>query len=390
MIIEKLKLYTRDKLKNIRILEITLEQVNDSEYVIQRNTGLLDGKLVSQPLITINKGKVKRTILQQAQLEFNSIVNKQKDKGYVIIDSDDKFIINNSLPIIKKSSLGITKPMLAHDPKAGSKPKEDSFFDNKNWFISYKLDGLRCKGVLNDTQDKINFYTRTGKLLKGSVNNFEKNPVLINFMKKYNVEIDGEIYAHGVSLNYISGDVRKETYDPQRHDYLKYYIFDCPDLNTIASERFRRLDELELDLGLLEKHLVVVKHKLVNTYKEIMAFHDDAISKGYEGAMVLSKDSLYQFGTRSRDMWKIKLFQDAEFKITGYKLGLRGAEDMCFILETDEGASFEAKPQGNKELKDFYVENFDQLKGKMGTVKFFNWTAYGVPNLPSFKCVREE
>lgn len=381
-VIKELNLYTNDRLGKTRVLNIKIVQNAEDDYSILRETGVLNGKMVIQPEINITKGKVKRTVLQQAELEFNSIVNKQKDKGYTENIT--------SIPAIKTSSLGVTKPMLAKDPKTGSKPKEDQFFNGKDWFISYKLDGLRCKGVLNEDSTKINFYTRTGKLLKGSVRNFETNQTLINFMKKYNVEIDGEIYAHGVPLNVISGDVRKEDYDDKRHDYLKYYIFDCPDTNTIASERFKRLEELEESLGFFEKYLKVVNHSLVSNYEDIMAFHNDAIEKGYEGAMVLAKDSLYEFGVRSSNMWKIKLFQDDEFEIIGYKLGLRGAEDMCFILRTKDGDTFEAKPQGNKELKDSYVLNFNDIKGKMGTVKFFNYTEYGIPNLPSFKCVREE
>jgi hypothetical protein len=121
-----------------------------------------------------------------------------------------------------------------------------------------------------------------------------------------------------------------------------------------------------------------------------MDYHNQMILDGYEGAMVQSRNSPYEFGVRSSNMWKIKLFQDAEFEIIGYKLGLRGAEDMCFILQLIDGRSFEAKPQGNKDLKDYYIENFDNIKNKFGTVKFFNYTAYGIPNLPSFKCVRTE
>jgi hypothetical protein len=175
----------------------------------------------------------------------------------------------------------------------------------------------------------------------------------------------------------------------ERHDYLEYHIFDCPDSLNIASERFRRLEELEESLG-LNNYIFIVQHKKVTNYKDIMTFHDAALVKGYEGAMVQLQDSLYEFGKRSSNMWKIKLFQDAEFKIVSYKLGLRGAEDMCFIMELEDGRTFEAKPQGDKELKDFYIDNFSDIKSKMGTVKFFNYTEYGIPNLPSFKCVREE
>jgi ATP-dependent DNA ligase len=396
-------LYSRDKKLKIRLLKIEVDKVNDSHYRILRYTGLLDGQLILQPEITITKGKVKRTVLEQTILELNSIIKKQQDKGYEtwesIMKDDtpddhdspmDYDLVDSLLSKQKTDANGLRKPMLAKDPKAGTKPKEHEFFDNKDWFISAKLDGLRCKGVLNDDGSKIDFYSRTGKLLKGSVNNFEKDPILLEFMRRNpGYEIDGEIYKHNVPLNKISGDVRKEVYDPARHDYLEYHIFDLPIDNVSATTRFSLLEELKEELG-EHDYLKVVDHLPVYSYDDIMTIHDKFLENGYEGAMVQLQDSNYEFGIRSSNMWKIKLFQDKEFQIVGYKLGLRGAEDMCFIMQLEDGRQFEAKPQGNKELKDSYIDNFSNLMHKMGTVKFFNYTEYGIPNLPSFKCVREE
>ncbi len=407
MIIQVNHLYSRDKKLKIRVLIIEsgiygTSSVDAGVGFIRRKTGLLDGALIDQPLILIKEGKVKRTVEQQLELELNAIIKKQQDKGYekfTSIMKDDTLedadpmnyeLIDNLLPKLKTDATGNRKPMLAKDPKAGSKAKEGDFFDDKDWYASAKLDGLRCKGILNVAGNKIDFYSRTGKQFKGSVHRFEHCPILIQFLKDHpGYEVDGEIYAHGESLNKISGDVRKEVYDPERHDYLQYHIFDLPIDNVPASTRFMLLDELDTRLnGTVE--IQVVKHYPVFSWDQIMKYHNQMIIDGYEGAMVQLQRSAYEFGTRSSSMWKIKLFQDAEFQIAGYKLGLRGAEDMCFIMQLPNGKTFEAKPQGNKALKESYIDDFDELLGKMATVKFFNYTVYGIPNLPSFKCVREE
>lgn len=395
---KKIFLYTRDSKGKIRVSENTLEYAIEldqpffkEEYVINRRTGIIDGKLVDQPKKTVSEGKAKRTIEEQALLEFNSLLKKQIDKGYVEIKASDPFnfdTIDYLLPALTTDAQGNRKPMLAQDPKASANRKDASFFNKKEWFISPKLDGVRCKGILRG--GKLKYYSRTGKEYTGSTTNF-KPQFLIDFLKKHDCEVDGEIYRHGLPLNEISGHARKEEYTPSRHDQLHYYIFDLPKEGLTAEERFKLLHELAYECAENEPHLIkVVCHKRVNSYEEIIKYHDTCVEEGYEGAMVQTVDSLYEFGKRSRSLWKIKLFQDEEFEIIGHKEGLRGAEDMCFVLRTLDGKEFEAKPVGSKEIKDQYVLDMPNLIGKFGTVKFFEYSPYGVPLLPTFKCVREE
>ena len=85
---------------------------------------------------------------------------------------------------------------------------------------------------------------------------------------------------------------------------------------------------------------------------------------------------------------KIKEMEEDSFLITGYELGLRGVEDMCFVLETKDGKSFKAKPQGDRALKEQYMEDIDDILGQMGDVKYFHFTPDGIPNLPVFLTVR--
>ena len=49
-------------------------------------------------------------------------------------------------------------------------------------------------------------------------------------------------------------------------------------------------------------------------------------------------------------MIKVKEYMEQEFEIIDYKDGLRD-EDFCFILQTEDGKPFAAKPIGDRELK---------------------------------------
>ena len=87
-------------------------------------------------------------------------------------------------------------------------------------------------------------------------------------------------------------------------------------------------------------------------------------------------------------MVKFKMYQDAEFEITGISEGLR-EEDMCFTLVTEDGIEFKAKPMGSRELKQQYRNDLQNLIGKMATVKYFYLSDDGTPLQPVFKAIRD-
>ena len=71
-------LYKRDNKSKIRAVSLILTRYNtpDGEfYTITGESGQNGGKQVKRPLITIHQGKVNRTVEEQANLEYNSIIN---------------------------------------------------------------------------------------------------------------------------------------------------------------------------------------------------------------------------------------------------------------------------------------------------------------------------
>ena len=201
--------------------------------------------------------------------------------------------------------------------------------------------------------------------------------------------LDGEIYRHFWNLQTISGLCRREEL-VDAHKELVFHCYDIVDTQTPFKLRAKKLGELAKDRP-SDSRIVFVEHRPVKGLDEIMQMHDEAISKGYEGLVVRDPEKEYKPGARDNRMMKIKIFNDAEFKIVGLAEGLRD-EDMCFVMEMPDGTQFKAKPIGDRALKEWYRDHLDEIIGQMGTVKYFGMTKteHPVPNLPSFRSVRWE
>lgn len=380
----KSTLVSRDSKGKFRVIyQELLYDDSNKIYIIKRSSGVFNGKLIEQPEIIINKGKVKRTIEEQANLEYNSLIKKQLDKGYKLIELEtfDEKDLETFLPKQNTDQNGISKPQLCK-----VFDKTDNKLINKEWLASYKLDGVRCFLFYKDGEIKTK--SRGGQNYDIPTTYIRTDPTIIKFFEvNSELILDGEIYRHGWSLNKISGLCRKETLE-EEHKELKFYCYDIADESLKFKDRYVGLNAIK-DLTENSDKIVIIPHYKVSNLNEIMNLHNQAISQGYEGLVVRDPDKEYKFGSRDNRMCKIKEFQDAEFEILGISEGLRD-EDMCFILKTKEGYEFKAKPIGTREDKQWYREHITELIGKFGTVKYFGFTntEKPVPNLPVFKYVR--
>lgn len=108
----KKTLISRDSKGKCRVINISCEKEGDN-YVIKRSSGLFNGKTTNQPSIIITKGKVKRTIEEQSELQFNSLVKGYLDKGYIEVEESlTEELIDKKLPTTKTDQKGAKKPML--------------------------------------------------------------------------------------------------------------------------------------------------------------------------------------------------------------------------------------------------------------------------------------
>lgn len=397
-------LVTKDSKGKIRMVRIWYEWSDiEHGYVIHRITCQLGGKETIQPDIWIYKGKAKRTVTEQCVLEFKSHIKKYLDKGYKElppeIKTDDVSAINEFLGDDKTDQSGVLKPMLA---KQSDKVANKTF--DRLWYASRKIDGVRALFYYKD--GKILTASRGGGDYNYSTTHITKHPKMIKlFEDNPELILDGELYRFGKSLQEISGAARLEK-NAVDCEWLEYYIYDVVNTSKTFEDRLEILSYIEDTLEISfdperswntgELQVQIVPHEEVEGWLEIKSLHDRYVKEGWEGVVIRDPKRPYKPGGRSNDMLKVKDYTDSEFKVIGYELGLRGTEDMVFICVTEYGNEFKAKPCGNRELKEWYVDNFDTAcLNKMAKVKFFYYSngndeVTGVPLQPTLIAFRDK
>lgn len=391
MQLENIVLVVRNARGKVQVARYILEQ-ESSIFKIKRFTGQYGGKITTQPELTIEKGKAKRTVLQQARLEFDSLVKKCTDKGYkklstltktkfedLTVEEMDKIV-----PSEKTDANGNVKPQLAKS----SNDCANSVMD-KEHFASSKLDGVRNLTGYNIDEGCVYTISRGGGNYDVATTAIRQDPQLLDFFRRNpTIILDGELYVHGWPLQRISGAARLKTWDEEKCGPLQYWIYDIVDTENTFNNRLDTLIDMEIEFEGNEK-IKIVKHEHVQGWSSVKRLHDKYVQEGYEGLVLRNPYKVYSPGKRSSDWIKVKDYKDGEFEITGISDGLR-PEDMCFTLKTAHGKSFKAKPIGDRALKKEYLENWEDMVGKMATVKYFAMSEDGVPMQPTFKCVRAE
>ena len=370
-------------------------------FGIYRTTYQYGGKRTEQPAIFIKVGKAARTLREQVELEYKSNMKKYLDKGYKLLQDDienySEEQLHEIIGEVVTDASGFAKHMLA---KQADKVKDSSIEKVKMWAVSRKIDGVRCSFYWKDGE--IKSASRGGGDYDYSTYQLREHPLLRSILSTHpDWVLDGELYKHGKSLQQISGAARMEK-TAAGCDWLEYYVYDIMVPELSFSERYVLLNELaelinqeefnpEKEWSKEDLRIQVVPHVFVsgdNKKDQIMELHNQYVAEGWEGCVARDVSKAYKYGGRGQEMVKFKMYQDAEFEVTGISEGLR-PEDMCFTLVTADGIEFKAKPMGSRELKEQYREDLDKLIGKMATVKYFYLSDEGTPLQPVLKAIRD-
>ena len=379
------------------------EEWNDDlgGYVIQRSYGQVKGKTTLSPAIVVDRTKQKRNWVEQYTLQFNSEVKKFLDKGYKEVEkhpndyTEDE--LNEIFGDVKTNQYGVIKPQLA---KQADKVTNTKIFD-KEWLISRKLDGVKALFYYKDGE--IHTASRGGEHYDYSTEHLRTYPPLVSFFKENpTVILDGELFVRGKSLQQISGAARmeKNAYDCE---WLQYWIYDCYDTSDpekTAADRWTFLvEELHCKNGIfiyydpendeIKDPIRLLNHQIVDGWDNMKFLHDIWVSEGFDGAVITDPSKPYKPGARCNNLIKIKQYKSDDFKVIGYKLGLRGSEDMTFTCELEDGRTFEAMPVGDRATKEEYVENFEtKYKNHLAECTYFNYSEDSIPTQPKLRIFR--
>lgn len=373
----------------------------DHGYVIQRSYGQVGGKTTLSPKIIVDKTKQKRNWKEQYTLQFNSEVKKFLDKGYIEVEKHPVEYTSEELQVIfgdvKTNQYGVIKPQLAKQADKVTNPK---IFEKK-WLISRKLDGVKALFYYKDGE--IHTASRGGEDYDAATTHLREDPKLLKFFEANpTVILDGELFVRGKTLQQISGAARmeKNAYDC---DWLQYWVYDCyisSNVDMIADDRWGFLmhelcDNFEIPMYRSteddehEDPIRVLIHEYVTGWNNMKKLHDKWVAEGFEGAVITDPSKPYKVGSRCNNLIKIKQYKSEDFMIIGYKLGLRGSEDMTFTCELEDGRTFEAMPVGDRATKAEYVKNFDnKYRGHKAECTFFNYSDDGIPTQPKLRIFR--
>ncbi len=349
----------------------------DEAYLVISHAKTLDGKATGSrvPVKGKNIGRANETTpYEQAELEMASRIRKQIDKGYTAEMPEAGAKATNSL--------GLAKPMLA---TVWSKVKPESI-DWANCFGQYKLDGHRAMykdGVL---------YSRQGKEI--NLPHIKDQLEALENKLGYSLHLDGELYCHGVPLQQIGSLVKRPR---EESTQLVYHVYDC--VKDMAYEH--RLEMLKDYLSSEDIDGSFIR--LLNTVKitsvaEAQQLQAQAIEAGYEGAILRHGTAGYEDDKRSRNLLKLKDYQDAEFTIVGVTKGSprylaaedRWLEVAIWQMVTQDGKPFEATAPGDMYEKDRWWREGPNVVGKNATVKFFTLSDDGIPLQPVALRLRED
>lgn len=301
-----------------------------------------------------NVGKANETTAKdQSRSEFDSMVQKQRDKGYV--GAGEKKVIRDL-------------PMLAQ--KFKDKKKKVVY----PVIVQHKLDGNRMLQL-----DRA-CWTRGGKdMVAECVEHLT--------FDTQGYTIDGELIMPGnVPLEETSQALK--SYKPGISEQLTYQVYDVM-VDLPYTERYELLKKL---LKKAPKNVTLVPNWTAKDETEVMKYHKQFVKDGYEGVMVRWSDEGYNTGHRSPSLLKYKDFVDSEFKIVDVQEGEGSDRGQAkFVCITKEGNEFEAKPEGKVEHKRDIWDNRGAYIGKWLTVRYQTITKRNrVPQFPVGVTVRDE
>jgi len=246
---------------------------------------------------------------------LNNKSKEYKELFYKIIDKNlkcriDSKLINKVIPgFIPEFSVAL----------AISLEKYNKFQISEKYYVSRKMDGLRCVSII-DEDGNVDLYSRTGQ-------KFNTMDVLKKEIEKLNLKnivLDGECcLVDEKGKEDFSGMMRvwnRKNYIIKNPKYLIFDYLSLDDFNNkkskeIFSERIEKLNKIDLK----SNNLKVIKQIFLKDEKHLYVLKEQARKRKWEG-LILRKDTIYK-GKRSNDILKHKLFKDGEFKVLDIKTG---------------------------------------------------------------------
>lgn len=341
----------------------------------------------------------KRTITgDKALLYLYDFIKRNKEYEEVILNVIDKnlkirlnvSLINKVFPnLIKTFKVALAN---SYNPKHINKT-------NDKWFISRKLDGIRCLIHININTKEIVCYSRQGKEIL-TLNKLKKD-ILNNIQKfKENCFLDGEVVVMENNKEDFKGimeKIRRKNYTMENPRYYCFDIIKEKDFYEQKSEikyeeRYNNLKQTIKDTYKYVKVLEQVEY----TEEKLNEYAESSKENEWEG-LIIRRNTNYE-GKRTNSLLKFKEMKDDEYNVIDIEKGMfrhinqeTGLEEEIETLSaviidynnTKVGSGFSIN-----ERKEYY-ENPEKIINKVITVKYFEKTEDSL-RFPVFKGIHGE
>ena len=282
-------------------------------------------------------------------------------------------MINKVIPgLIPTFDVALAK---AYDEKTQKKVNWED-----GWFVSRKLDGVRCLTVI-DMFGEVKFFSRQGKEFL-TLDNLKKD---IKALGLTNTVFDGEVCIVDENKNEDFAGIIKEI---KRKDHTiqnpYYYIFDMLDLEDFNDKTSKdnfanRLVNLRNTVE--ETRMVGILEQLECNDIIFDLMMEKSKKGGWEGLM-LRKNSTYK-GKRSDEILKVKQMFDDEYVVVDlendyHRVIVDGQEIEEMMLKNviieHKGNRVQVGSGFSHEQRRHFYENPDEILGKQITVQYFEET----------------
>ncbi len=381
-------LYKRTSKGDFQQSAMRVDWKDTPQPIITTTHGKVDGKL-RDSIKEIFEAKSQSSIWNQAVFNVRSMWQKKLDGAYSLGMTDKK----EFRPTLAKKLHKYIHIVKKEQEKGGL------------IFVSGKLNGIRGGCLENEESGQHILQSRTGKDISKGNSHIVK--CYSEYFSEYRCVLDGELYAHGKSLQEISGSARRSADSTD----LKFYVYDVywldqPDLSYSDRFFFNPIHDLIRKLGAeglpIDSIESLVETEVISAHEEdfeaaIEAAHvrlsgpekdkeDNGL--GFEGVIVRLDSFPYKLNGHSTGLLKKKWFIDDEYEIVDVwtpKTGVMKGQAMfkvqghAFGKPSEPMVEFDQTPMGDFATREAYLADKDNLIGKKVTVKFTEYTNIGIP-----------
>ena len=266
--------------------------------------------------------------------------------------------------------------------------------------VQPKYNGNRCRVIFNGDGDPTLLSSSEAEIT--SVNHLKPQLKALNL---YNMELDGELYKHGLPHQEINQIVRRTNTVHANRGVIEYHLFDAPADQLKQFERIHVLNAVQERAR--ERHTTHIKfapYFYVNDMKEVLAKFSEFVNYGYEG-IILRDLNAYYVRKKCNTMLKFKPDKSESYPIIGFIEGITKVCEECYntssrcgcedtkiidlpagilgavscITKTGKKFNLGGGPFLTKENRIKFWTNPEVLVGKTAVAKFYEKSVDGAP-----------